>query len=102
MAFAFALGKDPFALYGDTKAYAALMEEVGEKLAACKANFRFFFDNKDQLLNAMRSGEVWAAMMWDTGGWRLNRENPDIALHRAAIRRARLARHLRAARARPQ
>ncbi len=26
----------------------------------------------------MRSGEVIAAAMWDTGGWTLNRENPDI------------------------
>lgn len=78
MAFAFALGKDPFALYGNTKAYSALMDEVGRTLTACKANFRFFYDNKDQLLNGMRSGEVWAAMMWDSGGWSLNRENPDI------------------------
>jgi spermidine/putrescine transport system substrate-binding protein len=78
MAFAFAAGKDPFALYGDPKAYAALMDSVGQTLAACKDNVRFFFDNKDQLLNAMRSGEVVAAMMWDTGGWTLNRENPDI------------------------
>jgi spermidine/putrescine transport system substrate-binding protein len=78
MAFAFAAGKDPFALYGDPKAYAALMDSVGKTLSACKANVRFFFDNKDQLLNAMRSGEVVAAMMWDTGGWLLNRENPDI------------------------
>lgn len=78
MAFAFALGKDPFARYDDPKAYEALMEEVGRTLSTCKANVRFFFDNKDQLLNAMRSGEVVAAMMWDTGGWKLNRENPDI------------------------
>ena len=78
MAFAFALGKDPFALYANTKAYSALMDEVGRTLTACKANFRFFYDNKDQLLNGMRSGEVWAAMMWDSGGWLLNRENPDI------------------------
>jgi len=78
MAFAFALGKDPFALYGNTKAYSALMDEVGRTLTACKPNFRFFYDNKDQLLNGMRSGEVWAAMMWDSGGWLLNRENPDI------------------------
>jgi spermidine/putrescine transport system substrate-binding protein len=78
MAFAFAMGKDPFALYNDPKAYAALMDEVGQKMSACKANLRFFFDNKDQLLNAMRAGEVVAAMMWDTGGWTLNRENPDI------------------------
>jgi len=78
MAFAFALGKDPFALYGNPTAYAALMEEVGRTLTACKANFKFFYDNKDQLLNGIRSGEVVAAMMWDTGGWVLNRENPDI------------------------
>jgi spermidine/putrescine transport system substrate-binding protein len=78
MAFAFASGKDPFALYGNPPAYAALMESVGKTLSACKANVRFFFDNKDQLLNGMRSGEVVAAMMWDTGGWTLNRENPDI------------------------
>ena len=78
MAFALASGKDPFALYGNTKAYTALMEEVGRTLTACKANFRFFYDNKDQLLNAVRAGEVVAAIMWDSGGWRLNRENPDI------------------------
>ena len=78
MAFAFALGKDPFALYDDPKAYEALMEEVGRTLSACKSNVRFFFDNRDQLLNGMRSGEVIAAMMWDTGGWTLNRENPAI------------------------
>ncbi len=78
MAFAFAAGKDPFALYGDPKAYSALMDQVGATLIACKPNFKFFFDNKDQLLNGFRSGEVWAAMMWDTGGWTLNRENPDI------------------------
>jgi spermidine/putrescine transport system substrate-binding protein len=78
MAFAFAAGKDPFALYADTKAYSALMDSVGQTLAACKDNVRFFYDNKDQLLNAVRSGEVVAAMAWDTEGWRLNRENPDI------------------------
>jgi len=78
MAFAFALGHDPFALYDTPTAYAALMEEVGTKLSACKSNVRFFFDNKDQLLNGIRSGEILAAMMWDTGGWTLNRENSDI------------------------
>ncbi len=78
MAFALASGTNPFALYGDTKAYTALMQRVGKTLAACKANFRFFYDNKDQLLNGMRSGEIYAAMMWDSGAWALNRENPDI------------------------
>jgi spermidine/putrescine transport system substrate-binding protein len=78
MAFAFAAGKDPFALYGDPKAYAALMDQVGAALIACKPAFKFFYDNKDQLLNGVRSGEIIAAMMWDTGGWTLNRDNPDI------------------------
>ena len=78
MAFAFAMGQDPFALYGNPTAYTALMNRVGAALIACKPNFKFFYDNKDQLLNAFRSGEVVAAMMWDTGGWTLNRENPNI------------------------
>jgi len=78
MAFAFAAGKDPFALYGDLKAYGALMDQVGATLSACKKNLKFFFDNKDQLLNAIRAGEVVGAMMWDTGGWLLNRQDPDI------------------------
>jgi len=78
MAFAFAAGKDPFALYGNPKTYGALMDQVGAELIACKPNFKFFYDNKDQLLNGIRSGEVVAAMMWDTGGWTLHRENPDI------------------------
>ncbi len=78
MAFAFAAGKDPFALYGDPKAYGALMDQVGAALIACKPTFKFFYDNKDQLLNGIRSGEVVAAMMWDTGGWTLSRDNPDI------------------------
>jgi spermidine/putrescine transport system substrate-binding protein len=78
LAFAFAAGKDPFALYGDTQAYTALMEEVGKTLTACKANVRFYWDNRDQLLNGMRAGEVVGAMMWDTGGWRLNNEVADI------------------------
>jgi len=75
---AFAMGKDPFALYGDPVRYAALMDSVGARIAECKKNLRFFFDNKDQLLNSIRSGEVVAAIMWDTGGWKLNNDFPDV------------------------
>ncbi|MEO6015789.1 MAG: extracellular solute-binding protein [Polaromonas sp.] len=78
LAFAFASGKDPFALYKDPKAYAALMDEVGKTMIACKSNVKFYWDNKDQLLNGMRAGEVVGAMMWDTGGWKLNSEKPQI------------------------
>ena len=78
ISFAFASGKDPFALYNDPKAYTALMEVVGKTLTACKPNVKFFWDNKDQLFNGMRNNEVVGALMWDTGGWKLNSENPDV------------------------
>lgn len=78
LAFAFASGKDPFALYNDSKAYTALMEDVGKTMMACKSNVKFYWDNKDQLLNGMRTGELVGAMMWDTGGWKLNGEKADI------------------------
>ena len=78
ISFAFAAGKDPFALYNDPKAYTALMEEVGKTLIACKSNVKFYWDNKDQLLNGMRTNEIVAAQMWDTGGWKLNGEIADI------------------------
>ena len=78
LAMAFAAGKDPFALYNDPKAYTALMDDVGKTLAACKPNLKFFWDNKDQLLNGIRTGEIVGAMMWDTGGWKLNKDNADI------------------------
>jgi spermidine/putrescine transport system substrate-binding protein len=78
IAMAFASGKDPFALYNDPKAYGALMDEMGKKLAACKANVKYYWDAKDQLLAGIRSGELTTAMMWDTGGWELNKSNPDV------------------------
>ncbi|MCY7307556.1 MAG: extracellular solute-binding protein [Rhodoferax sp.] len=78
LAFAFASGKDPFALYNDPKAYGALMDEVGKTMIACKANLKFFWDNKDQLTNGLRNDEIVGAMMWDTGGWKLNNDKPDV------------------------
>jgi len=78
IAFAFASGKDPFALYNNPKAYTALMDDMGKKLTDCKKNVKFYWDGKDQLLAGMRSGELTTAMMWDTGGWGLNKTHPDI------------------------
>jgi spermidine/putrescine transport system substrate-binding protein len=75
---AFAMGKDPFALYSDPKAYEALMEEVGQKLIDGKGVVKTYWTNGDALLQSMRSGEVYVAMAWDNGGWKLNGENPDI------------------------
>jgi spermidine/putrescine transport system substrate-binding protein len=78
LAFAFAAGKDPFALYNNPKAYSALMDDVGKTLIACKGNLKLFWDNKDQLTNGMRTDEIVGAMMWDTGGWKLNSEKAEI------------------------
>ncbi|MEI8299627.1 MAG: extracellular solute-binding protein [Pseudomonadota bacterium] len=78
MAFAFAMGKDPFALYSDPKAYGEMIEEVGRKLIQCKANLAFTYNEKDEVLNGVRSGQLWAAMLWDSGAWTLNREVPAV------------------------
>lgn len=75
---AFAMGKDPFALYSDPKAYNMLMEAVGQKLIDGKDVVKTYWSNGDALLQSMRSGEVYVAMAWDNGGWKLNGENPDI------------------------
>lgn len=75
---AFAMGEDPFALYGDPSAYETLMESVGQKLIAGKPVVQTYWSNGDALLQSMRSGEVHVAMAWDNGGWKLHEENPDI------------------------
>jgi len=78
LAFAFASGKDPFALYNNPKAYGALMDEVSKTLIACKSNLRFYWDNKDQVVNGFLSGEIVGAMAWDTGGWKLNTQQDEF------------------------
>lgn len=76
--FAFAMGMDPFAAYGDKDKYAAIMAKVEKKLISCKGNVKAYWSGGDALLNLVRSGEVTAAMAWDTGGWKLNNEKPNI------------------------
>jgi len=76
--FAFAMGMDPFAAYGDEAAYTEIMEKVEAKLVECKPNVKAYWGGGDELMNLMRSGEIVAAMAWDTGGWKLNEDNADI------------------------
>lgn len=76
--FAFSMGMDPFAAYGDEAAYKEIMGKVEEKLIDCKSSVKTYWSGSDELLNLVRSGEVTAAMAWDTGGWKLNTENPMI------------------------
>ncbi|WP_425354960.1 extracellular solute-binding protein [Oceaniglobus trochenteri] len=76
--FAYAMGLDPFAAYGDEAAYKDIIDQVEAKLVECKANVKTYWDGGDELKNLLRSGEVVAAMAWDTGGWQLNDDNADI------------------------
>ncbi|WP_354544195.1 extracellular solute-binding protein [Roseovarius sp. MBR-78] len=76
--FAFAMGMDPFAAYGDEAAYTEIMEKVEAKLIECKPNVKTYWGGGDELMNLVRSGEVVASMAWDTGGWKLNADNPDV------------------------
>ncbi|MDN0076065.1 extracellular solute-binding protein [Crenobacter sp. SG2303] len=78
MAFAFALGENPFKLYSNPQQYGSLMNKVGDKLIACKKNVKYFFENKEQMLGDLRNGALVGAMMWDSGGWKLNSENPTL------------------------
>lgn len=78
IAFAFSMGMDPFAAYKDKNAYSAMMDKVGQRLIDCKKSIKTYWEGSDALINLMRSGEVTAAMAWDTGGWKLNTDLPDI------------------------
>ncbi|MGH1416148.1 MAG: extracellular solute-binding protein [Pelagimonas sp.] len=76
--FAFAMGLDPFAAYGDEAAYTDIMNKVETKLIECKAGVKTYWGGGDELMGLLRSGEVVASMAWDTGGWKLNADKPDI------------------------
>ena len=76
--FAFAMGLDPFAAYSDKVKYQAVMDKVKAKLISCKSNVKAYWSGGDALMNLLRSGEVVAAMAWDTGGWKLNKDMPNI------------------------
>jgi spermidine/putrescine transport system substrate-binding protein len=78
IALAFAMGDDPFAKYGDVDAYKALMEKVGQAMIDGKPIVKNYWTNGDALLQSMRSEEVYLAMAWDNGGWKLHVENADI------------------------
>ncbi len=76
--FAYSMGLDPFAAYDDPEAYQAILDQVETRLTDCKPNVKTYWDGGDEIKNLLRSGEVVASMAWDTGGWQLNADNPDI------------------------
>jgi spermidine/putrescine transport system substrate-binding protein len=75
---AFSMQQDPFVLYANPTSYKKLMERVGEKLIEGKGLVKNYYTNGDALLQSMRSEEVFVAMAWDNGGWKMHAENPDI------------------------
>lgn len=54
------------------------MAKVEAKLIECKPVVKTYWGGGDEIKNLLRSGEVVAAMAWDTGGWSLNEDNADI------------------------
>jgi len=78
IAFAFAMGMDPFAAYDDKAAYQKIMDKVEAKLISCKSNVKAYWSGGDALINLIRSGEIIAAMAWDGSGWKVNAEMPEV------------------------
>lgn len=78
LATAFGMGQDPFALYSDPEAYQKMLDEVTEKLIACKSNIKTYWNGGDDLSALMLSGEVIVSETWDSTAFKLFAENPDI------------------------
>jgi spermidine/putrescine transport system substrate-binding protein len=78
IALAFAMGDDPFAKYADANAYEALMEKVGQALIDAKVLVKNYWTNGDALLQSLRMEEVYLAMAWDKGGWKVHAEKPEV------------------------
>ncbi len=78
LGMAFAMGKDPFAAYSDLDEYQKILDQVAEKLIACKDNVKTYWKGGDDLANLMLSGEVIASETWDSTAYKLYSQNPNI------------------------
>lgn len=78
IAMGFALGYDPFSLYSNPKAYKGMLDTIADTLILAKPLVKNYWANGDALLESMRSEEVYVAMAWDAGGWKLNADNKAI------------------------
>ncbi len=78
LGMAFSLGKDPFALYGDKAAYQKMLDEVTDKMVACKANVKTYWNGGDDLSTLLLSGEVVASEAWDSTAFKLYGQNKDL------------------------
>ncbi len=75
---AFAMGEDPFALYGDKKAYKALINRVEKKLIDSKSLVKNYWTSGDTQVEIIKSGDANVISGWDAKGWALHKINPDI------------------------
>jgi spermidine/putrescine transport system substrate-binding protein len=75
---AFGMGKDPFALYGKPDEYKKMLDEVGQKLIACKGNIRAYWEGGTDLEGFMLSGEVVLSEAWDSTAFKLYGQNKNI------------------------
>lgn len=74
----YAMGMDPFALYSDKAAYQDMLNKVTDKLIACKANLKTYWNGGDDLSALMLSGEVILSETWDSTAFKLYSQNKDI------------------------
>ena len=75
---AFAMGKDPFALYADPAAYEAMLGEVEAKLIECKSVVKAYWEGGTDLEAMLLSGEVVASEAWDQTAFKLTQANQNI------------------------
>lgn len=75
---AFAMGKDPFALYASPEEYQKMLDEVEQKLIDCKSNVKVYWEGGSDLEALMLSGEVVVSETWDSTAFKLYGQNPNI------------------------
>jgi spermidine/putrescine transport system substrate-binding protein len=78
LGMAFSLGKDPFALYADREAYQQMLDEVTDKMIACKSNVKTYWNGGDDLSTLLLSGEVVASEAWDSTAFKLYGQNSNL------------------------
>ncbi|MGD1876845.1 MAG: extracellular solute-binding protein [Kiloniellaceae bacterium] len=78
LGMAFDMGKDPFAAYDDPAEYQKILDELTDKLIACKENVKAYWTGGDDLTRLLLSGEVVASDAWDSTAFKLYSQNPNI------------------------
>ncbi|MFC5387414.1 extracellular solute-binding protein [Aquamicrobium segne] len=78
LGMAFSMGKDPFALYSDRDAYQKMLDEVTEKMIACKSMVKTYWNGGDDLSTLLLSGEVVASESWDSTAFKLYAQNNNL------------------------